>query len=200
MCASRASARSTTATSSAWAARTCASRRRERSATQHPQLRAPRAPLPVLRPCAVGRLERGARSAARRAGRRSGRRTRRHCAGPATRRAGDAARAEQGRCEPSVARRTGWSCCEPKVRKGAAYPIAGEITLGRAPQLRHRAPRRHVRLAAARPCVPARRQPCGWRTSAAPTARTSTARRLTAPTQLAIGDRVQIGSTIFEAQ
>ncbi|HAN35887.1 MAG: FHA domain-containing protein [Actinobacteria bacterium] len=88
---------------------------------------------------------------------------------------------------------------EPKVRKGSAYPIAGELTLGRAPSCSIGLPddtfasQLHTRLFA--------RDGAVWVEDLGSTNGTHVnGGRLTAPLQLTIGDRVQIGSTIFEAQ
>jgi hypothetical protein len=88
---------------------------------------------------------------------------------------------------------------EPKVRKGAAYPIIGEITLGRAPSCSIGLPddtfasQLHTRVYAGDGGV--------WVEDLGSTNGTHVnGGRISAPTQLAAGDRVQIGSTIFEAQ
>lgn len=88
---------------------------------------------------------------------------------------------------------------EPKVRKGSAYPIAGEITLGRAPSCAIGLPddtfasQLHTRVFLHDAAV--------WVEDLGSTNGTHVnGRRISAPTQLASGDRVQIGSTIFEAQ
>ena len=88
---------------------------------------------------------------------------------------------------------------EPKVRKGSAYPIAGEITLGRAPSCAIGLPddtfasQLHTRVFV--------RDGAVWVEDLGSTNGTHlNGRRLSAPMQLTSGDRVQIGSTIFEAQ
>lgn len=88
---------------------------------------------------------------------------------------------------------------EPKVRKGSAYPIGGEITLGRAPSCAIGLPddtfasQLHTRVFV--------RDAAVWVEDLGSTNGTHlNGRRLSAPMQLATGDRVQIGSTIFEAQ
>ena len=88
---------------------------------------------------------------------------------------------------------------EPKVRKGSAYPIGGELTLGRAPSCAIGLPddtfasQLHTRVFAHNGAV--------WVEDLGSTNGTHVnGGRLTSPTQLAIGDRVQIGSTVFEAQ
>jgi pSer/pThr/pTyr-binding forkhead associated (FHA) protein len=88
---------------------------------------------------------------------------------------------------------------EPKVRKGAAYPIIGEITLGRASTCSIGLPddtfasQLHTRVFAADGGV--------WVEDLGSTNGTHVnGGRISAPMQLAVGDRVQIGSTIFEAQ
>jgi pSer/pThr/pTyr-binding forkhead associated (FHA) protein len=88
---------------------------------------------------------------------------------------------------------------EPKVRKGSAYPIGGEITLGRAPSCAIGLPddtfasQLHTRVFV--------RDGAVWVEDLGSTNGTHiNGRRLSAPAQLATGDRLQIGSTIFEAQ
>ena len=88
---------------------------------------------------------------------------------------------------------------EPKVRKGSAYPIKSELTLGRAPtcsigiQDDTFASQLHTRV------VP--RDGLVWVEDLGSTNGTHVnGARITAPVQLAVGDRLQIGSTIFEAQ
>lgn len=88
---------------------------------------------------------------------------------------------------------------EPKVRKGSAYPIIGEITLGRAPscsiglQDDTFASQLHTRVFASDGGV--------WVEDLGSTNGTHVnGGRIAAPMLLAVGDRVQIGSTIFEAQ
>ena len=88
---------------------------------------------------------------------------------------------------------------EPKVRKGSAYPVGGELTLGRATSCSIGLPddtfasQLHTRV------YP--RDGAVWVEDLGSTNGTHVnGRRLTAPVQLATGDRLQIGSTIFEAQ
>ena len=88
---------------------------------------------------------------------------------------------------------------EPKVRKGSAYPLAGEITLSRAPTCSIGLPddtfasQVHTRVFQHDGGV--------WVEDLGSTNGTHVnGARLSAPRVLAIGDRVQIGSTIFEAQ
>jgi len=88
---------------------------------------------------------------------------------------------------------------EPKVRKGSAYPIKSELTLGRAPTCSIGIPddtfasQLHTRVFPHDGAV--------WVEDLGSTNGTHVnGARLTAPLQLAVGDRVQIGSTIFEAQ
>ena len=88
---------------------------------------------------------------------------------------------------------------EPRVRKGSAYPIAGEITLGRANSCSIGladdtfASQLHTRVFAGNGGV--------WVEDLGSTNGTHVnGSRISAPVQLAVGDRVQIGSTIFEAQ
>lgn len=88
---------------------------------------------------------------------------------------------------------------EPKVRKGSAYPIIGEITLGRAASCSIGLPddtfasQLHTRVFASDGGV--------WVEDLGSTNGTHVnGGRISAPMQLAVGDRVQIGSTIFEAQ
>ena len=88
---------------------------------------------------------------------------------------------------------------EPKVRKGAAYPIAGEITLGRALTCSIGLPddtfasQLHTRVF--------HRDGGVWVEDLGSTNGTHVnGGRISTATQLAVGDRVQFGSTIFEAQ
>jgi pSer/pThr/pTyr-binding forkhead associated (FHA) protein len=88
---------------------------------------------------------------------------------------------------------------EPKVRKGAAYQIGAEITLGRAPSCSIGLPddtfasQLHTRVFL--------RDGGAWVEDLGSTNGTHVnGGRISASLQLAIGDRVQIGSTIFEAQ
>ena len=88
---------------------------------------------------------------------------------------------------------------EPKVRKGAAYPISGEITLGRAASCAIGLPddtfasQLHTRVFV--------RDGAVWVEDLGSTNGTHVnGGRLSGPTQLVSGDRLQIGSTIFEAQ
>ena len=88
---------------------------------------------------------------------------------------------------------------EPKVRKGSAYPIKSELTLGRAPTCSIGIPddtfasQLHTRVFPHDGAV--------WVEDLGSTNGTHVnGGRLTAPVQLAVGDRLQIGSTIFEAQ
>ncbi len=88
---------------------------------------------------------------------------------------------------------------EPKVRKGAAYPIGQEITLGRADTCSIGLPddtfasQLHARVFL--------RDATMWVEDLGSTNGTHlNGAKLTAPVALAIGDRLQVGSTIFEAQ
>ncbi|HRB04886.1 MAG TPA: FHA domain-containing protein [Ilumatobacteraceae bacterium] len=88
---------------------------------------------------------------------------------------------------------------EPKVRKGSAYAIRAELTLGRAPTCSIGIPddtfasQLHTRVFPHDGAV--------WVEDLGSTNGTHVnGARLSAPLQLAIGDRLQIGSTIFEAQ
>jgi pSer/pThr/pTyr-binding forkhead associated (FHA) protein len=88
---------------------------------------------------------------------------------------------------------------EPKVRKGSAYPIKAELTLGRAPTCSIGIPddtfasQLHTRVFPHDGAV--------WVEDLGSTNGTHVnGGRLSAPVQLAVGDRLQIGSTIFEAQ
>ena len=88
---------------------------------------------------------------------------------------------------------------EPKVRKGSAYPIGGELTLGRAGSCSIGLPddtfasQLHTRVLV--------RDGAVWVEDLGSTNGTHVnGRRLAAPVQLATGDRLQIGSTVFEAQ
>lgn len=88
---------------------------------------------------------------------------------------------------------------EPKVRKGSAYPIGNEITLGRAVTCAIGMPddtfvsQLHARVF--------RRDGEVWVEDLGSTNGTHVnGARLTAAQMLMVGDRLQIGSTIFEAQ
>ena len=87
----------------------------------------------------------------------------------------------------------------PKVRKGSAYAIKAELTLGRAATCSIGIPddtfasQLHTRV------FP--RDGAVWVEDLGSTNGTHVnGARLSAPSQLAVGDRLQIGSTIFEAQ
>ena len=91
------------------------------------------------------------------------------------------------------------SVLEPKVRKGSAYPIGSELTVGRGSQCSIGVPddtfasQLHARVQL--------RNGAMWLEDLGSTNGTHlNGARLTMPVQLAVGDRVQIGSTIFEAQ
>ena len=88
---------------------------------------------------------------------------------------------------------------EPKVRKGSAYAIKTELTLGRAPTCSIGIPddtfasQLHTRVFPHDGAV--------WVEDLGSTNGTHVnGARLSTPLQLAVGDRLQIGSTIFEAQ
>ena len=88
---------------------------------------------------------------------------------------------------------------KPKVRKGSAYPIGTEITVGRGANCSIGVPddtfasQLHARVQL--------RNGAMWLEDLGSTNGTHlNGARLTMPVQLAVGDRVQIGSTIFEAQ
>lgn len=88
---------------------------------------------------------------------------------------------------------------EPKVRKGSAYPIGNEITVGRGAQCNIGVPddtfasQLHARVQL--------RNGAMWLEDLGSTNGTHlNGAKLTMPVQLTVGDRVQIGSTIFEAQ
>ncbi|MDO8389164.1 MAG: FHA domain-containing protein [Actinomycetota bacterium] len=88
---------------------------------------------------------------------------------------------------------------QPKVRKGAAYPIGNEITLGRAVTCAIGIPddtfasQLHARVF--------RRDGEVWVEDLGSTNGTHlNGGRLSSAQMLSVGDRVQIGSTIFEAQ
>jgi len=88
---------------------------------------------------------------------------------------------------------------EPKVRKGSAYAIKSELTLGRAPTCSIGIPddtfasQLHTRVFPGDGGV--------WVEDLGSTNGTHVnGGRISAPVQLAVGDRLQIGSTIFEAQ
>ena len=88
---------------------------------------------------------------------------------------------------------------QPKVRKGATYPIGSEITLGRAASCSIGLPddtyasQLHARVF--------HRDGQMWVEDIGSTNGTHlNGARLTAPALLNIGDRVQVGSTIFEAE
>lgn len=88
---------------------------------------------------------------------------------------------------------------EPKVRKGSAYPIGTELTVGRGANCSIGVPddtfasQLHARVQL--------RNGSMWLEDLGSTNGTHlNGARLSMPVQLAVGDRVQIGSTIFEAQ
>ena len=88
---------------------------------------------------------------------------------------------------------------QPKVRKGSAYAVKSELTLGRAPTCSIGIPddtfasQLHTRV------FP--RDGAVWVEDLGSTNGTHVnGARLSAPLQLNVGDRLQIGSTIFEAQ
>ena len=88
---------------------------------------------------------------------------------------------------------------EPKVRKGSSYAMKTELTLGRAPTCSIGIPddtfasQLHTRV------FP--RDGAVWVEDLGSTNGTHVnGGRISAPLQLAVGDRLQIGSTIFEAQ
>jgi pSer/pThr/pTyr-binding forkhead associated (FHA) protein len=88
---------------------------------------------------------------------------------------------------------------EPKVRKGAAYPIGTEVTLGRADSCIVGLPddtfasQLHARVFV--------RDNEMWLEDLGSTNGTHlNGARISAPMQLSAGDRMQVGSTIFEAQ
>jgi hypothetical protein len=88
---------------------------------------------------------------------------------------------------------------EPKVRKGAAYPIGSEVTLGRADSCIIGLPddtfasQLHSRVFV--------RDNEMWVEDLGSTNGTHlNGARISAPMQLSAGDRLQVGSTIFEAQ
>ncbi len=88
---------------------------------------------------------------------------------------------------------------QPKVRKGAGYPIGEEVMLGRAHSCGIELPddtfasQLHARVFV--------REAAVWVEDLGSTNGTHlNGARLTAPMQLANGDRLQVGSTIFEAQ
>lgn len=88
---------------------------------------------------------------------------------------------------------------EPRVRRGSAYPIGDEITFGRAATCTITMPddtfvsQLHARLF--------RRDGAVWVDDLGSTNGTYVnGRKLTTAEQLAKGDRLQIGNTIFEAQ
>ncbi|CAN5646631.1 antibiotic biosynthesis regulator FhaB [soil metagenome] len=103
---------------------------------------------------------------------------------------------QQGRRKGTPSRLT---VLEPKVRKGSAYPIGTEITVGRGDTCSIGVPddtfasQMHARVQL--------RSGTMWLEDLGSTNGTHlNGARLTMPVQLAVGDRVQIGSTIFEAQ
>jgi FHA domain len=88
---------------------------------------------------------------------------------------------------------------QPKVRKGAGYPLTDEIVLGRADSCAIGLPddtfasQLHARVF--------RREGKMWVEDLGSTNGTHVnGARLTSAVQLAIGDRLQVGNTIFEAQ
>ncbi len=87
---------------------------------------------------------------------------------------------------------------EPKVRKGSAYPIGTELTVGRGANCSIGVPddtfasQLHARVALRNGSI--------WLEDLGSTNGTHlNGAKVTMPVQLAVGDRVQIGSTIFEA-
>ncbi|MCO5332164.1 MAG: FHA domain-containing protein [Ilumatobacteraceae bacterium] len=88
---------------------------------------------------------------------------------------------------------------QPRVRKGSAYPIGVEVTLGRAPSCSIGLPddtfasQLHARIFT--------QNGGAWVEDLGSTNGTHlNGGRVTAPTALVQGDRVQVGNTIFEAQ
>lgn len=88
---------------------------------------------------------------------------------------------------------------EPKVRKGSAYPIGTELTVGRGANCSIGVPddtfasQLHARVQL--------RNGSMWLEDLGSTNGTHlNGARISMPVQLAVGDRVQIGSTVFEAQ
>ena len=88
---------------------------------------------------------------------------------------------------------------EPRVRKGSAYPIGTEITVGRGTNCSIGVPddtfasNMHARVQL--------RNGAMWLEDLGSTNGTHlNGGKISAPVQLAVGDRVQVGSTIFEAQ
>lgn len=88
---------------------------------------------------------------------------------------------------------------QPKVRKGSAYPIGGELTLGRSANCAIGLP--DDTFASGLHARVFRRDGAVWVEDLGSTNGTHlNGGRLDAAQQLAIGDRLQVGSTIFEAQ
>ena len=153
-------------------------------APRHPQVRAAGAALPVLRPGAVGRVERGARptpgvgAQARRRRRRPIRPSQRRRRSPRRRRPSaprSAPKGKRGNVGRLVVHRAEGDARAPRSRS------ASEITIGRADDVHDR---RSPTTRSCRSCTPA----CSvdgvgrWsRTSARPTARYLNGKRLTAP-------------------
>ena len=87
---------------------------------------------------------------------------------------------------------------EPKVRKGSAYPIGPELTIGRSPNCAIGLP--DDTFASGLHARVFRRDGAVWAGDLGSTNGTHVnGSRLTVAEQLASGDRLQIGSTIFEA-
>jgi hypothetical protein len=88
---------------------------------------------------------------------------------------------------------------QPKVRKGASYPIGSELTLGRAASCSIGLP--HDTYASQLHARVFHHDGHMWVEDLGSTNGTHlNGARLTAQSQLNIGDRVQVGSTIFEAE
>ncbi len=88
---------------------------------------------------------------------------------------------------------------QPKVRKGSAYPIGAELTIGRSPNCAIGLP--DDTFASGLHARVFRRDGAVWVEDLGSTNGTHlNGSRLEMGQQLATGDRVQVGSTIFEAE
>ena len=142
--------------------------------------------LPLLPPGAAGGVGRGHARPRRRRRAAAGRR-RAPAAPPGRRRRPRKRRA-----------RTSWSS-SPPTSGAAPSTSAEELTVGPGRRLPDH-PRRHLRLPAPRPRLPPRRPAASSRTSARPTAPTSTARKVVgARWSMKRGDRLQVGNTVHGA-
>jgi len=88
---------------------------------------------------------------------------------------------------------------QPKVRKGSAYPVGGEITIGRSPSCAIGLP--DDTFASGLHARVFRRDGSMWAEDLGSTNGTHVnGKRIDVVTALEVGDRLQVGSTIFEVQ